>query len=366
MTEKKFKKLREINRNKNYFFKKLRFNLAKIFIDKWSKKQFHLGDINKILFLRDDNKIGDMIVSTPVLRELSLNGFKLHVLSGPSNYCVIENNPYIDKVYFYPGKNIDILNLGLKLKQEKYDLVIDMGDQIPVIYLLFIRLINAKNTIGFNKDDINIYNKSIKYLNYHSHITERYKSLMNNIGIDNYNMQYDIHIPQVIKDKVCDFYTGLSGNITVVINPFTADEKRDLSKEQLIGIMSHLNCLDQSINIILVGQLEKLNALSYLSGCVVNPFGDFLSAVEIIKHADLVISPDTSIVHVAAAYEKNTVALYGNDKHGCFINNDVWGPGNKNAVQLVQNKNNSKISEIPLDIIVEKIDDFFNTLAKKI
>ncbi|PHM69888.1 glycosyltransferase family 9 protein [Xenorhabdus sp. KJ12.1] len=365
MVEKRFKKFREINRRKNYFFKKIRFNLAKKIIDKRKKKDFSLAGIKKILFLRDDNKIGDMIVSTPILKSLSQNGYELHVLSGHSNYCVIENNPYVDKVYFYPDKYIDIIKLGLDMRKEKYDLIIDMGEQIPVIYLLFIRLINSNNVIGFNKDKINLYNKNITYLGYDLHITERYKSLMYNINIKDFNMKYDIHIPDSLKTKVHEFYSQLPGETTVVINPFSADEKRDLSKEQLIRIISHLENSYGSINIILIGNPERIKDISYLNNCFLNPFVDFISAVEIIRYSDLVISPDTSIVHVAAAYEKDIIALYGNDKHGEFINNYVWGPGNKNAIQLVQEKANSKISEIPTESILEKIDVFLSSLENK-
>lgn len=359
MSEKKFKKLREINRKRNYFFKKVKFNIAKIFIDRWTKKKSSLVEIKKILFLRDDDKIGDMIISTPTLKVLSQQGYEVHVLSGRSNYCVIENNPHINKVHFYPVKNMDIIKLGLKLKQERYDLVIDMGDQIPIIYLLFIRLINSKNVIGFNKENINTYNNNIAYLEYNLHITERYKSLMNYMKIYNCNMQYDICVSNEIKQKVREFYSHLLGDITVVINPFAADEKRDLSKEQLIGITSHLAHSYESVNVILIGNPNKINNISYLDNCTFNPFSDFLSAVEIIKHANLIISPDTSIVHVASAYEKNTIALYGNDKHGNFINNAVWGPRNKNAIQLVQ-ESNKKISEIPVSLILEKIDHFLS------
>ncbi|PHM62391.1 glycosyltransferase family 9 protein [Xenorhabdus ishibashii] len=363
MSYKKFQKLRAINRKKNYFFKKLKFNFAKIFIDTWKMNQFHVNSVKKVLFLRDDNKIGDMIVSTPIFRALSERGIELHVLSGCSNYCVIEYNTYINKVYFYPDKTRDIIKLGLALKKENYDLVIDMGDQISVIYLLFIRLINAKNVLGFNKDKINIYNKSIKYFQYESHITERYKVLMNNMGIYDFNMQYNIHVPKITQDKVHDFYIKLSGKVTIVINPFSATEKRDLSEEQLIGIISYIRESYPSTNIILIGKSDKLKTISHLNGYIINPFDDFLSAVEIIKYSDLVISPDTSIVHVAAAYEKNIVALYGNDKHGNFVNNNVWGPGNKNAIQLTQKEINSKISEIPLHVILDKIDFFLTRLT---
>ncbi|WP_391528196.1 glycosyltransferase family 9 protein [Photorhabdus akhurstii] len=355
MNKKKFQKLRELNRKRNYFLKSLKFNFLKLFVDKIRRDNFISSDIKKVLFLRDDDKIGDMIVSTPVFRELNKKGIKLHVLSGKANYCVIESNPYIGRVYFYPQKTFAIIKLAFSLRKENFDLIIDMGEQIPIIYLLFIRIINAKYVIGFNKGNINTYSKSIKYLEYNSHITERYKLLLHAMDINQYNMRYDIHIPADTIEKVNNFLLGLLDGITVVINPFAAERRRDISREQLVGIVDYFKGLDSKVNIILIGKFDKLKSLSYLNGCICNPFGDFLSAVEIIKSADLIISPDTSIVHVAAAYEKNTIALYGNDLHGKFVNNDVWGPGNKNAVQLISK--NGKISDIPLSDIYIAITD---------
>ena len=60
-------------------------------------------DIQKainILFLRYD-RIGDMVITTPVFRELKLllPEIKISVLASKVNQPILSNNPYIDNIY---------------------------------------------------------------------------------------------------------------------------------------------------------------------------------------------------------------------------------------------------------------------------
>ena len=67
-----------------------------------SKKpvNFNLKDTKKILFMRYD-RIGDMIITTPVFRELKLANPKISisVLASKTNQEVLLNNPFIDSIY---------------------------------------------------------------------------------------------------------------------------------------------------------------------------------------------------------------------------------------------------------------------------
>ena len=51
----------------------------------------------------------------------------------------------------------------------------------------------------------------------------------------------------------------------------------------------------------------------------------------LIADADLVISPDTSVVHMAAAWRKPLVAIYKDVR----MNNRLWAPGYDNARQII-------------------------------
>ena len=54
--------------------------------------------IKKILFLRQDGKIGDMVVSSFAFRELKKQRPDIHigVVCTKNNRYLLENNPYID------------------------------------------------------------------------------------------------------------------------------------------------------------------------------------------------------------------------------------------------------------------------------
>ncbi len=54
----------------------------------------------------------------------------------------------------------------------------------------------------------------------------------------------------------------------------------------------------------------------------------------------MIISPDTSIVHISAAWNKALICVYKN----VTDNNDLWGPGYENARQIIVNSR--KIADV--------------------
>ena len=69
---------------------------------------FDIRRAKNILFLRYD-RIGDMVITTPVFRELKLfiPEIKITVLASKANQSVLTNNPYVDDV-FVNASTIDI------------------------------------------------------------------------------------------------------------------------------------------------------------------------------------------------------------------------------------------------------------------
>lgn len=354
MKKKKFAKLREWNRRRNYFMKNLRMNIARLLFDRKKPTAFVLSDIKRVLFLRDDDKIGDMVVSTSLFREFGRAGFIIDVLAGKNNISVIESNPWINQKFIAPENNKKRFLLAKKLATNPYDLVIDMGDKISPAHLYFLKLLKAKNVIGFNKSDYNIYNKSINFSGYDQHITARYNLLMESLNFKYFSTDYDLHSTVEIQSLVTDFVSSLPGNRKFVINPFAADPRRDMSDTQLAALVSKLQIEYPDSDIIFIGIPSRIKKLTY-PGTYLNPFTGLASAVEMIRHADLVISPDTSIVHIAAAWKKPMVCLYGNDIHGKFINSAVWGPGYPQAIPLSTKDKFHPVSTISVDEIFSAI-----------
>lgn len=163
----------------------------------------------KVLFLRDDDKIGDMVVSTSILRELKNSGYNIDIVTGKSNFCVIEYSDLYNDHYTYEEKLFSIIKLALTLRKNNYDLIIDMGELISIPYLMFIRLINARNVVGFNKNNIKSYNLNINYNEYTSHVIERYKKMLDALNVPFGDLKYEINIPEIVENRIVDFINNL-------------------------------------------------------------------------------------------------------------------------------------------------------------
>ncbi|XPD82508.1 hypothetical protein ACMHUM_19730 [Proteus mirabilis] len=95
--------------------------LQNFLLDPISRKPFALKKQPKVLFLRDDDKIGDMVVSTSILRELKNSGYNIDIVTGKSNFCVIEYSDLYNDHYTYEEKLFSIIKLALTLRKNNYE-----------------------------------------------------------------------------------------------------------------------------------------------------------------------------------------------------------------------------------------------------
>ena len=88
---------------------------------------FDIRHARSVLFFRYD-RIGDMVITTPVFRELKREypEINISVLASKVNQNVLQNNPYVDKVYInYKNNLIRDLPTLLKLRSKKYDVCVE-------------------------------------------------------------------------------------------------------------------------------------------------------------------------------------------------------------------------------------------------
>ena len=354
-----YKKIKHWNRQKNHYLRVLKLNLVRLFLDKTPREPFNPREIKKVLILRDDNKIGDMIVSSGMFKALHDSGRYVGVVAGKDNGRIIAKSENVDEQYFFVKKTREIIKLALKIRREKYDLVLDFGDYISPIYYAFICLINAKHVLGFNKSKFKRYNVNIEYPFTDIHITDRYKKALALMALPADNYRYALDVPEDIRNEVSHFLAVTRGRRLVVVNPFTASSERDMSELQLKSIVEKVKNRDASAAILIIGPPDRLKDVQ-IQGVDKSPFTTFLHAVVCVENADLVISPDTSWVHVACAFDRNLIALYGESIIlGGLINNKVWAPNYPKAVQIIAQ--GKKISSIPVEQINLEIERYFDS-----
>ena len=102
--------LRKLNRVFQNYMRKKRLKLGKYIWDKKKNKEeiksgnfIENNDIKKILFMRYDGKIGDMVINTLMFREIKKKYpyIEIGVVTKGGAKAVIENNPNVDKIYEY-------------------------------------------------------------------------------------------------------------------------------------------------------------------------------------------------------------------------------------------------------------------------
>ena len=125
-------------------------NLKAILLKTLAKKknvEFNIKDSKKVLMLRYD-RIGDMIIATPVFRELKREypDIEISVLASKSNFIVLKNNPYVDKVYVNNKNNffLDLPTL-LNLRKKRIDVCFEFDHSI--VRHAILRLIIIKTAL---------------------------------------------------------------------------------------------------------------------------------------------------------------------------------------------------------------------------
>ncbi|MFV9688399.1 glycosyltransferase family 9 protein [Pantoea sp. KXB45] len=341
-----FKKIREWNRRKNYYLKKVkleaRISIAKLLWDKRAKVSFNPDSVKTILLVRNEGKVGDIIVSTPLIRSLHQAGYAVDLLVTEACYDVIKYNPFIRHIYkarnctynhYLKSLNHTVSKATIKmLNRNKYDLIIDPSlSEMPVHRMKLFNDINARFVIGLNKKpDIGHYTVSVRFKNKKQHVTELLSLFSKIIGVkDKGSADYSLYFPDGVLDEVKFFLDPWKNKKKIIVNAFAGTPERNFSQQQLLELVHLVNNKGKQIKLIILDHRNEL-LVPLPDGVVKNPFCTLHHVMALIKESDVVITPDTSIVHISAAWKKPLIAVYKN-----LPDNNMWAPGYENASRII-------------------------------
>lgn len=263
----------------------------------------------KVLVIRFSS-IGDIVLTTPVVRCLKkqVNNIEVHYLTKSVYKQLIEENPYIDKAHYFEDE-LDAITE--KLKEEKFDHVIDLHHNL--------RTLRVKKTLGANSysfPKLNIkkwllVNLKINLMPDES-IVERYFQTVASLGVKNDGQGLDYFIPASIKIENKDIPMSHSaGYAGFVIGGSYSTKKLPITQWEKL-------CASSPYPIILLGGPEdkmegqKIAAIDPVK--IYNACGKFNlhESAWLVKHSRLIVSNDTGMMHIAAAFKKPVISLWGN------------------------------------------------------
>jgi len=333
--------IRKLNRIFQNYMREKRLKIGKYIWDRKEKTKIIEGDnflennnIKSILFLRYDGKIGDMVVNSLMFREIKkvYPNIKIGVVARGAAIDIIKDNPNVDKIYEYHKDRKKIKDLALMIKEEKYDLLIDFSEMLRVNQMMLINLCRARFNMGLDRKEWKLFDLSIesgKDFKWTEHITNRYLAYLVRLGLkrENIDISYDIYLKEEKKYK--DFFNKIKESKKLILNPYGASKHKSFSVETLEKIINYLQ--DKDIAIILVYFGDKYKELEFLEKKYSNVYipkniVSILDTTLLISASNYVVSPDTSIVHIASALNKKILTVYPPKGGKYGVDHLVWAP----------------------------------------
>jgi ADP-heptose:LPS heptosyltransferase len=263
----------------------------------------------KILVVRFSS-IGDIVLTTPVVRCLKaqIDSAEIHYVTKVQYQSILQNNPYIDKLFLLKESFWELLH---DLKKEKYDVVIDLHNNLRT-RLLKWRL--AVPSYGYNKLNVEkwlMVNFKINHLP-DKHIVDRYLETAKSLGVKNDALGLDYFIPE--KDEVpWDWLpeTHRRGFVAYAIGG--QHETKKLPVVRMIELCKKINR-----PVVLLGGKEDFESAEKikkgLEELIFNTCGklNLNQSASLIKKSSYVFSHDTGMMHIAAALKKEVFSIWGN------------------------------------------------------
>lgn len=266
-------------------------------------------------------RIGDMILLTPSFKFIKEKypEAQIDIIASRHNYIIPKLNPDINYVYVYDKKVFNVIKMLSKLKKVYYDYYIDPKDHFSRESYIFSRIVKAKTKIGFNREgynnfDIPIENYQLNYKLFHS---LRIIKALRPLGIDlpNYLPKPILYESSESLDYVAKLFQNLPNNKRIALLNISASKDYRMWRieywKKFIQEFSNKNLF-----FVLSSEPRHKELANELVGesSIRFPIRNFNDIISLVNKVDLVITPDTSIVHVASAWNKPTFALYvGNE-----------------------------------------------------
>lgn len=337
------------------FIKNMLLNIFLVFIkNRRLSDKINPGTIKKVLVLRL-NKIGDALVTTPLLGTLANStGYQVDVLVSQANSFIFSNNDSVTNIYVFQKSLASFFDIIKKLNSNKYDLIIDAHDDLSTTITIFLTFIQAKYKIGFEKKTKKLYTHSVvKPDAQTTHIVDRILSLASPLGLNLKNSSVYYKITEKSADLAKSYFSQFENRYVIGINISAGHMDRFWGVENFKKLIVFLQKYDCKVLILCSPDyysLAKEIANEEISIYHSKSFNEFSA---IVQRLNFLFTPDTSVVHLAAAYSVPVFGLYVH-----YNTTDmIWTPYKTDNEYVTTEDPN--LNNLDSELVINKLKPFF-------
>ena len=326
----------------------------------------------KILLYRC-GAFGDCVITVPLIRHLNNQGHEIFYVTTDRGKEVLKNNPYVTKLIMH-DETVKNENLGDHIQwlkeRNRCERVIDLNESIEVALSQHPRSADYKLP---KQERIARFNRNF-YEYCFEHAKEPWDSTVNfkpELFFDEGEIE---EAREYLKPNCYNVLIGLSGSGNNKAYPYMMDLCNSIGRDY------------PNVHIITVGDLKcqiledietpDLKNVTYLSGKI--PMRTSMALTGLV---DLVISPDTGLLHASGCYDTPKIALLGHNTHECIskyfsnvhpIEADqklapcapclymVYNPKLQCPLSTVTNSSICMADAIPLQHVYDKFQEIYN------
>jgi ADP-heptose:LPS heptosyltransferase len=265
--------------------------------------------LKKVLIIRFSS-IGDIVLTSPVVRCLKnqSENTQIHFLTKKQHHPLLIENPYISKTWLFEDNFSELIP---ELKAENFDFVVDLHKNTRS---RFVRMKLGKPAASFPKLNFKkwlLVNAKINILP-DVHVVDRYFMAVRKLKINNDGNGLDYFIPKAEE-------VDLSGILPKQIPDYIAfsiggkHNTKILPEDKIIAVCKSI----EKPIILLGGSEDKNRADRIISRCgsnVINGCGKYTinQSASLVRQSHKVITNDTGLMHIAAAFRKPVISVWGN------------------------------------------------------
>lgn len=311
-------------------------------IQLWSRRHQTLdpltpSQVNSILILRYD-AIGDMIVTIPMidyLRDLCPTA-QIHVVSSPSNDQILTASASYSARYPFDRTYRGLMRLKKLVRPDGYDVVFSLVINKTTLAGFLANVLGGRRstTVSFehaNRRELykTWFNVQVPHERGRDVMTVMQLRMVGHVFGQTPDIErYPLHLAlnDAEKEFAARSMSWMSG-LRLVINISAGNSYRMWSEQRNEDFIRGLLRSGKPLTISLIGHGERYVMAERLAGLFpeavrVIPPGTFLQSAACLRHCDVLVTPDTSMVHAASALGTPVFVMF--TRRATFINE--WMP----------------------------------------
>jgi ADP-heptose:LPS heptosyltransferase len=330
------------------------------------------GDVKKILIVRI-GKIGDTIVTHFAFRRIreTYPNAVIALIALPKVKELLKYDTCFNHIHYF-NKGFSYLTTLFFIRWFKADMMVDFDDSTSNTSTLFARFGGAKNKIAFGFDKIRRYlTVPVSFPPQPQHIINRLRLIAEAAGIEikPLDLKPELSVGQVEFTQVKQHLqrANADNHFLIAVNISAGNTCRYWPTEKWIELLGMIEDFEKPVRFIILCLPEDTEKAQTIGNAlpketaIYPAYRDFHSFCSYIAQANLLISPDTSAIHIASAFSVPVIGLYFSDEWN-FTN---WQPMNTLFETLRSNETSiySLMPEQVFDAYVKLSTKMANALA---